>query len=113
MRVKELLDVRDNCFTIRAFGDSMLPIIYSGDVIMVDTSKMEYKLNDIIVYYTIESGDLKLVAHRIVHIFSNKFMITKGDNNSIADKPIRINKIIGKVIAITERKIENEKKEYS
>lgn len=57
MCVKELLDVRDNCFTIRAFEDSMLPIIHSGDVIMVDTSKMEYKLNDIIVYYTIESGD--------------------------------------------------------
>lgn len=98
------LPTERNCFAISTLGDSMFPMIQSGDIITINASKMEYSVGDIVVFYLKESDGIKLIAHRIIHIFDNKFIITKGDNNFIADKPIRIKKIIGKVVKI-ERKM--------
>ena len=64
---------------------------------------LKYAINDIVVYYSNESNGLKLIAHRVTHIFGNKILITKGDNNTIADNPIRINRIIGKVIEVRRK----------
>lgn len=87
-------------FVINTSGDSMLPTICSGDILTIDTSEMDYCIDDIVVFYSNESDGIKLVAHRITHIFSNKIIITKGDNNFRADKPIRLKKLIGKVVNI-------------
>lgn len=104
MNTKKTSFIGEKCFVINTSGDSMLPTIRSGDVITIDMSQMDYNIDDIVVFYSKESDGIKLVAHRITHIFSNKIIITKGDNNCIADKPIRTKKIIGKVIKI-ERKV--------
>ena len=90
----------------------MLPTIHSGDILTINTTEAKYSVNDIVAYYSKESDGIKLIAHRITHVFGNKIVITKGDNNTIADKPIRINRIIGKVIEIRtvlhqDEKIEN------
>ncbi len=86
----------------------MFPTIRSGDMLTIDTADENYNINDIVVYYSNESDGIKLVAHRITHIFDNRFVITKGDNNAIADKPIRINRIIGRVVEIRERQTKDE-----
>lgn len=60
-------------------------------------------LTDIVVYYSNEPGGFRLVAHRITNIFNNIFIITKGDNNFCADKPIKAKQLIGKVVKIKKQ----------
>ena len=103
MEIKDSLAPIEKYFVLNALGNSMLPTICSGDMLIIDASEVCYDINDIVVYYSNESNGLKLIAHRITHIIGNKILITKGDNNTIADTPIRINRIIGKVIEVRRK----------
>lgn len=85
---------------LRASGNSMSPTICSGDLLIIDTSAKNYSIDDIVLFYTKEGQEIKFTAHRIVHIFNNMIFITKGDNNLHEDRPIRVNRIIGKVMTI-------------
>ena len=67
---------------VAVFSDSMIPIFYKGDMIIVFGEK-NIKLGDIVVF---DSPDLKYpIIHRVVEI-KNNGVITKGDNNPISDE---------------------------
>lgn len=95
---------------ISAYGNSMFPTISDGDMLTIDTSPVDYDIDDIVVFYSKEKGGLKFIAHRIIHNCNHKMFITKGDNNYFADPPIRLNKIIGKVVKSERRRDKDEKK---
>ena len=68
-------------------GDSMLPTIKSGDRITVVKTN-NYKVNDIIVYYTIIQNKISIIAHRVIFV-RQTYILAKGDNNSFID-PLKI-----------------------
>ncbi len=71
-------------------GVSMLPTLYTGDIVVVyKPSPEEIRIGDIIVYKSPMHN--KLVIHRIIKIVkceSGYCFITKGDNNLRADNEI-------------------------
>lgn len=76
----------------------MFPTICDGDTLLIDTYNSDYKINDIVVFYSNEPDGIKLTAHRITHNFGNRILITKGDNNPYEDPPVRFKRILGKVV---------------
>ena len=74
---------------------SMEPTLYINDVILIDITKNDLKLGDIIAFY----NDDAIITHRIVFIDDNTLTV-KGDNNNTIDVPINKNQVIGKVIKI-------------
>lgn len=83
-------------------SNSMNPILYKGDIIIIKKEK-EYKEGDIITFISEEKN---CITHRIIKKYENVF-ITKGDNNNTQDKE-EVNKeqILGKVIYIIKNKKE-------
>ena len=70
---------------------SMEPNISAGDLIII-AKQDEYQKRDVVVYRDGSS----YVVHRIIEI--NDMVITQGDANNIADDPIELSAIRGKVI---------------
>lgn len=98
--VKKYLSLNGS-IEIESHGASMFPAIKDGDKIIVSAEIDSIEENDIIVFFdSSSSGNISLIAHRVIRIVDNKFVITKGDNNHVADRPIRKKCIIGKVISI-------------
>lgn len=89
-------------------GASMLPTLYTGDIVIVyKPSPEDIKTGDIIVY---KSSD-RLVIHRVIEVVkcgNDYCYITKGDNNPIADNimglqpshGVSYDNVIGVVIGI-------------
>lgn len=73
---------------------SMEPTIMPDDLIIV-AEQEAYELDDIVVY---QSGSI-LVVHRIIDI-DGQSVTTQGDANPVADEPMDVSLIKGKVIAI-------------
>lgn len=73
---------------------SMEPTIMADDLIIV-AEQEAYELDDIVVY---QSGSI-LVVHRIISI-DGQSVTTQGDANPVADEPMDVSLIKGKVIAI-------------
>lgn len=71
---------------------SMEPTFSEGALIIVKEAE-SYKKNDIVVYQDGQS----LVVHRIVEVAEDT-VTTKGDANQVADAPIRLTAIKGKVL---------------
>lgn len=71
---------------------SMEPEFSTGDLIIVQQANV-YAQNDIVVFQDGRS----LVVHRIISM-DGETVTTKGDANNIADEPIHISAIKGKVI---------------
>ncbi len=76
---------------ILLFGDSMLPTIQPGSLVIVKPQEL-YQNGEIIAFEN--SGGTKIV-HRIIEINDDTF-VTQGDNNSFKDAPITQDVIIGK-----------------
>ncbi|MBU5678702.1 MAG: signal peptidase I [Candidatus Aenigmarchaeota archaeon] len=79
-------------------SSSMIPNLYPGDLVFAIEAK-NLKIGDIIIYrancYGLPKKD---IIHRIIK-FEDSKIITKGDNNPIADPcPIEKSQIKGKVI---------------
>lgn len=74
---------------------SMKDTIQIGDGVLVEITK-DVKENDIIVYKEEEN----FITHRLVEINENGELITKGDANNAKDQPIKIDKVLGKVVYI-------------
>lgn len=72
---------------------SMEPVLGVNDVILVRETG-SYEVGDIVVY---QSGST-LIVHRII-AKDGESIITRGDANNIADAPIEISAVKGKVIA--------------
>ena len=81
-------------FTVPAEGNSMSPLLHSGDrVEYIQVPFSSLQLNDIILIYENKT----LVTHRIIYK-TNKTCITRGDNNSAADKTIQKDRVLAKAI---------------
>lgn len=76
-------------------GDSMYPLIKSGDKVYYQKHTGGACLGDIIIFYE----DNRLVIHRIIRI-KNKMIQTKGDNSLFIDKRISRSRVLGRAIKI-------------
>lgn len=76
---------------------SMEPALSVDDLVIVRESA-SYAPGEIVVY---QSGDI-LVIHRIVDIDGDT-LITRGDANSIADDPVSISAVKGKLVGVIPR----------
>ena len=72
---------------------SMEPTIHIKEFIIIKEME-KYHVNDIVTYKNQENN---FVTHRIVEI-NGENIITRGDNNTINDEPIKLKDIEGKVI---------------
>lgn len=83
-------------FPLKSQGTSMIPLLQSNDMIYFKIINFNLlKINDIIVIQLKN----KLITHRVIYK-TNKFLITKGDNNLESDGKIYPKQIIGKVFQI-------------
>ncbi len=86
-------------------GISMLPLLWPGDVIIIDPIDIEQiAIGDIVVFKL----DNRLVAHRLISISSNnnsKFLFTKGDSNLKKDEPISAELLIGVVRNVVKNEL--------
>ena len=71
---------------------SMQPAIDAGDLVVIRQQK-KYNVGDIV---TLRSGN-SLVTHRIIDM-DQEYVHTKGDANNVADQPMPLSSIQGKVI---------------
>lgn len=77
-------------------GKSMLPTILPGSFV-ITKHENSYEIDDIVAYYLRQSGQQKIVVHRIIDDTENGFLI-QGDNNPQPDPGFfKENKILGKV----------------
>lgn len=72
---------------------SMEPTLSTGDLIIVNHAG-QLSVGDIVVY---QDGDI-LVVHRII-VIDGETVTTKGDANSIADEPVSISEVKGRVVS--------------
>ena len=70
---------------------SMEPELSIGDLLFVKETE-DYKENDIVVF---QEGNT-LIVHRVIEI-DGETITTKGDANNIADEPINISSVKGKM----------------
>ena len=75
---------------------SMADTIMIGDIVIVKING-DFLENDIISY----KENNKIITHRIVKIDNDK-IITKGDNNNVADSEIFQKDVIGKVVFVVK-----------
>jgi len=80
---------------ILLFGESMLPTIQSGSLVIVK-SLPSYDNGDIVAFFN--SGGINVV-HRIIEVTEGGY-VTQGDNNSFKDAPIVHEVIKGKVALV-------------
>ncbi|MCX6732683.1 MAG: nucleotidyltransferase family protein [Candidatus Roizmanbacteria bacterium] len=84
----------DKIFSVKANGHSMLPILQDGDIIeYIQSSFEKIFINDIVLIYQKN----ELIAHRVIYK-TKSICITRGDNNFIADKPLKKGSILAKVV---------------
>ena len=77
-------------------GDSMIPVIREGNLLVIEAVKAPLKVGDIPLYKR-DSG--QYVLHRIVGIKKGKYSM-KGDNRTFVEKGITDKQIIGVLTAI-------------
>ncbi len=82
---------------------SMEPVMYRGDIVIIDNNPGDVKVGDIIVYHATWFD--QPVIHRIKEInkLSNgsTYLIMKGDNNPTPDPyPVYSDQIISKVVTV-------------
>lgn len=77
-------------------GDSMIPVIREGNLLVIEAVKEPLKVGDVPLYKR-DSG--QYVLHRIVGIKKGKYSM-KGDNRTLVEKGITDKHIIGVLTAI-------------
>lgn len=76
----------------------MYPLLHDEDIVILRKIKFDnIKINDLITF----QEKRKLVTHRIIYKSTQKnFVITKGDHNSLPDKPVYPKDLVGKVTVV-------------
>src|SRR5512147_327506 len=84
---------------IKAHGYSMYPAIKPGSLLLVEPLKQKGKPQPgEIVALKRETG---MVVHRVVKRYikdGTEYFVTRGDSNSMADSPVTIDRIAGRVV---------------
>ena len=78
---------------------SMKPVFHENDMIIFQKhDRKDYRAGDIVVYVRDRgTEDEILITHRLIGISEDQ-LITKGDANSISDKPIKWDQLVGRVV---------------
>lgn len=83
---------------------SMWPELKKGDLVFIQgIDPKTIQVNDIIVYAndpSTGSGQGGFTIHRVIELKEDT-LITKGDANNIADKPVKYEDIIGRLLKIS------------
>ncbi len=83
---------------------SMEPVMYRGDIVVVDQNPSSVQVGDIVVYKATWVNED--VIHRVKQIYETPdgktYLITKGDNNQAADPyPVQYpDQVVSKVVSI-------------
>ena len=88
----DILPMPFNLGSAIVLSGSMEPELSVDDLIFI-SGKDEYFVGDVVVF----QENLSLVVHRIIEI-NGDMVITQGDANNVADSPIKISDIKGKVV---------------
>ncbi len=79
-------------FPLIVLTDSMVPEIYSGDLIICKTADAEdIEVNDVISFFDPAGNGTSIVTHRVIEIIEDDgeiFFRTRGDNNNTEDKEL-------------------------
>lgn len=80
--------------------DSMVPEIYSGDLIICHTAEPEeIKTGDVIAFFDPAGNGSSIVTHRVIEVLNENNEIefrTQGDNNNTEDKlPVPADSLVG------------------
>ena len=73
----------------------MAPTLQINDVVLVKITKENLNKGDIIAFY----GENAIITHRILFM-ENDIITVKGDSNSVVDKPISKEQVIGKIVKV-------------
>jgi hypothetical protein len=90
---------RGHAVQFRAHGDSMHPLIRSGDLLHVEPNR-DAKVGDVVLTL----ADRGLTAHRVI-ARNGDLLITRGDNAPSDDSPIDISRVLGRVRVSALRKL--------
>ena len=86
-------------------SESMEPVMYRGDIVLIDNNPSYIQVGDIVVYHA--TWFSQPVIHRIIQIknTTNGVLYTiKGDNNPNPDpEPVYPNQVISKVVNINNK----------
>ena len=83
---------------------SMEPVMYRGDIVIVDKNPSSVQVGDIVVYKATWVNED--VIHRVKEIYEtpngSTYLITKGDNNNVSDPyPVQYpDQVVSKVVSI-------------
>jgi signal peptidase I len=91
------------CLKFYAHGNSMIPLIRNGDIILVDPKKNDFRTGNII-FYRRSAG--RYIAHRLMHVNRNNGSLeleTKGDGVQEFDRPVPLEQVMGRVVIIESR----------
>lgn len=80
--------------TFEVISGSMSPSIEKYDIILVKI-KDEFKVNDVITF----KDEGSIITHRVTEIRGDT-IITQGDANNTIDRPVKRDKIIGRVVYV-------------
>lgn len=86
---------------MKSRGYSMLPTIPLNSNLTIEIGNNNYQINDIILFLSENS----FYVHRIINI-ENGIIECKGDNNKLYTEKISVAEVIGKIIAINNKKID-------
>jgi signal peptidase I len=91
---------RQGVLNLRAFGTSMLPTLWPGDLATVQSCNFDdVQAGDIVLY--LREG--RLYLHRVtrkVFASSARCLVTRGDSMPAEDPPVRPVEVLGKVVEI-------------
>ena len=79
---------------IIVISGSMQPAINVGDLLIIK-EQISYQANDIITFHS----DQNLVTHRVIEV-SNDGINTQGDANNVADDPVPLTAVEGKMVLL-------------
>ena len=100
----ELLQSR-GALQLRAMGSSMLPTLWPGDLVIVQSSNFEQvQVGDIVLYVRRS----RFCLHRVLRKSnpgSEPFLITRGDSMPKEDFPVQPREVLGVVTAVCRRSV--------
>jgi signal peptidase I len=84
---------------IKTFGKSMMPLLHDGDIVYIKKKRFSaIRINDIVC----ANKNEKTFTHRVIYK-TDKYLITKGDNNPVFDGKIYPKNLIGVVYKVKRR----------
>src|SRR3990170_1375104 len=91
---------RGGTFTFRARGNSMRPLIRTGDILVVEPAEPQrLRIGDLVLY---RRAPRSYVVHLLIKRLERdrQLLVTRGDNLRRPDRPVPIEAVRGRVVGI-------------